>query len=50
MPGAFLVYRGRVIKEFIHVSAADRPDYVHLSTLPVSEEPVPVTQTAVMSF
>ena len=37
MPGAFLVWRGRIVREFIHDSAADRPDYVALSTLPSDE-------------
>lgn len=28
MPGAFVVSRGRVVAQFIHETAADRPDYV----------------------
>jgi hypothetical protein len=31
MPGAFLVHRGRVIREFRHQSASDRPDYAELT-------------------
>lgn len=31
MPGAFLVRNGRIVKEFRHTTAADRPDYCHLS-------------------
>lgn len=31
LPGAFLVDKGRVIREFRHASAADRPDYVQLA-------------------
>lgn len=27
MPGIFIVYRGEIIKSFIHQSASDRPDY-----------------------
>ena len=28
MPGAFVVWRGRVVAQFVHETAADRPDYV----------------------
>ena len=31
MPGAFVVSRGKVVAQFIHESAADRPDYVVLA-------------------
>ena len=27
-PGAFLVYRGEVVKKFVHDSPADKPDYL----------------------
>jgi peroxiredoxin len=30
MPGAFLLYQGRVVRSFIHKTAADRPDYLDL--------------------
>ena len=31
MPGAFVVAGGRVVAQFIHETAADRPDYVDLA-------------------
>jgi hypothetical protein len=31
MPGVFLLHRGKVLREFRHESAADRPDYVTLT-------------------
>ncbi len=31
MPGAFMVWRGRIVGQFIHETAADRPDYVALA-------------------
>lgn len=31
MPGAFVVSRGRVVGQFIHETAADRPDYVDVA-------------------
>lgn len=34
MPGAFLLHRGRVVRRFMHATAADRPDYVGLCELP----------------
>ena len=34
MPGVFLMDDGEVVRSYIHKSAADRPDYVSLSTLP----------------
>lgn len=34
MPGVFLVHRGRILREFRHSRAADRPNYVALATLP----------------
>lgn len=37
MPGAFVVSRGRVVAQFIHESAADRPDYVELAADGVDE-------------
>jgi peroxiredoxin len=36
MPGAFLLYQGRVVRSFIHKTAADRPDYMDLSQLPTA--------------
>jgi hypothetical protein len=37
MPGVFLVYRGRIVRRFLHVSIADRPDYAAMATLPAEE-------------
>lgn len=34
MPGVFLIHRGRVVRRFVHATAADRPDYVELCELP----------------
>jgi peroxiredoxin len=31
MPGAFLVHRGRIVREFRHKTASDRPDYTALA-------------------
>lgn len=31
MPGVFLIYQGRILKEFRHETPADRPDYVALA-------------------
>jgi hypothetical protein len=31
MPGAFLVKGGRLVKEYRHATAGDRPDYCQLS-------------------
>jgi peroxiredoxin len=31
MPGVFLIHRGRVLRSFVHQSAADRPDYCALA-------------------
>ncbi len=36
MPGAFLLHEGRVVRSFLHRTAADRPDYVDLSRLPAA--------------
>ncbi len=36
MPGVFLIHQGRVVGRFIHVNAADRPDYAALAQLPVT--------------
>lgn len=33
MPGVFLIYKGEIVKKFIHVSAADTPPYLELATL-----------------
>jgi hypothetical protein len=38
MPRAFLLNNGDVLKAFRHDSAADRPDYVKLASLPESCE------------
>lgn len=35
MPGAFVVHRGRIVKEFRHRTAADRPDYAELAACPM---------------
>ncbi|MFN8284736.1 MAG: SelL-related redox protein [Chitinophagales bacterium] len=32
MPGVFLIYKGAVVKQFIHRSAADNPSYLDLAT------------------
>ncbi len=32
MPGIFLIYKGAVVKQFIHQSAADNPSYIELAT------------------
>ena len=37
MPGAFVVAGGRVVAQFIHETAADRPDYVDLAEEGVDE-------------
>jgi hypothetical protein len=34
MPGTFLLHQGRVVRSYIHRTAADRPDYVDLCQLP----------------
>lgn len=34
MPGVFLIQRGKVLRAFKHLTAADRPDYVELATAP----------------
>ncbi|MFN0108377.1 MAG: AhpC/TSA family protein [Blastocatellia bacterium] len=31
MPGVFLLHHGKVLREFRHQSAADRPDYLELA-------------------
>jgi hypothetical protein len=31
MPGVFLLHHGRIVREFRHESAADRPDYLALA-------------------
>lgn len=36
MPGVFLLYNGEIQKEFIHNSAADRPNYLELATFQTS--------------
>lgn len=37
MPGAFVVSNGRVVAQFIHETAADRPDYVDLAEEGIDE-------------
>lgn len=32
MPGVFLIHKGKIKKQFIHKSAADRPNYMELAT------------------
>jgi len=34
MPGVFLIHRGRVVRRFLHATAANRPDYAALCELP----------------
>lgn len=36
MPGAFLVYQGKVLRSFRHKTSADRPDYCELAELPTA--------------
>jgi hypothetical protein len=31
MPGIFLIHHGKIVKQFIHQSAADRPPYIELA-------------------
>lgn len=38
MPGTFLVYRRRVVRSYVHENAADRPDYVAMSRMPVEKD------------
>ena len=45
MPGVFLVWRGRIVKAFVHATAADRPDYAELARLP-GMETVPASAAA----
>ena len=37
MPGVFLLRDGRIVREFRHESAADRPDYLNLAVPPSNE-------------
>jgi hypothetical protein len=37
MPGVFLLRDGRVVRRFIHATAADRPDYTELCQLPAAK-------------
>jgi hypothetical protein len=39
MPGAFLVYQGRVLRAFRHESTAERPDYSELAQCPLPNKP-----------
>ncbi|MFN0129348.1 MAG: SelL-related redox protein [Verrucomicrobiales bacterium] len=34
MPGVFLIHHGRVVRRFIHATAAERPDYAGLCDVP----------------
>jgi len=36
MPGAFLIHHGKVVRRFVHQTAADRPDYEALCHLPAA--------------
>ena len=36
MPGVFLIRDGRVVRRFLHATAADRPDYAELCRIPVA--------------
>ena len=31
MPGAFLIYQGRILRSYVHQTSGDRPDYVALA-------------------
>ena len=44
MPGAFVVAGGRVVAQFIHETAADRPDYVDLADEGVDEFEYPASR------
>ena len=37
MPGVFIIYQSKVINEFVHKKACDRPDYVSLARTPIPE-------------
>ncbi|MCA9051067.1 MAG: redoxin domain-containing protein, partial [Planctomycetaceae bacterium] len=37
MPGVFLLHEGRIVRAYRHQSAADRPDYAAMATLPPAE-------------
>lgn len=32
MPGVFLIYKGKILREFRHDTPADRPDYVEMAS------------------
>jgi len=36
MPGVFLIHDGRVVRRFLHATAADRPDYAELCRIPAA--------------
>jgi peroxiredoxin len=36
MPGVFLIRDGRVVRRFLHATAADRPDYAELCRIPAA--------------
>jgi hypothetical protein len=36
MPGVFLIRDGRVVRRFLHATAADRPDYAELCRIPAT--------------
>lgn len=38
MPGAFLVYQGKIINQFTHQQPYDLPDYLELATIPMEIE------------
>ena len=38
MPGAFVVSRGRILHEFVHATAADRPDYATMAEVATLDE------------
>lgn len=43
MPGSFLIHRGEILRAFRHSTAADRPDYAELATLPTADTDRPRT-------
>ncbi len=36
MPGVFVVYRGEVLRSFLHKTSADKPDYLALAKTAIS--------------
>jgi hypothetical protein len=42
MPGVFLLHDGEILRSYRHKSAADRPDYISLATVPETASGTPV--------